>query len=253
MPTSATAFSRRRWSFRARPPEAGRPAPQLILWPETAVPFLFTDRPDALAAIGEMLKPGQMLDDRRRAGRGEAAERQRAAYYNSVVAIDDSGEIVDAVDKVHLVPFGEYLPFADMLARFGVEQLVAGPMNFVAGSQRHPLNCPAGSRALPFICYEIIFPDLVAVDAASTEAYCECHQRCLVWRYAWSIPAFRQAQVRSVENGVPLLRAANTGISGVIDARGRVDRRAGHERPRSRGCRASGSRRASVIVPATPA
>ncbi len=127
-------------------PETGRPAPQLILWPETAVPFFFTERPDALAAIGEMLKPGQMLVTG--AVRAEARGGGNAPLdYNSVIAIDDSGEIVDAVDKVHLVPFGEYLPFADMLARFGVKQLVAGPMNFVAGSQRHPLELPGGIKS----------------------------------------------------------------------------------------------------------
>ena len=202
-------------------PETGRPAPQLILWPETAVPFFFTERPDALAAIGEMLKPGQMLVTG--ALRAEARAGGNAPLdYNSVVAIDDSGEIVDAVDKVHLVPFGEYLPFADMLARFGVEQLVAGPMNFVAGSQRHPLELPGGIKSAPFICYEIIFPDLVAVDAASTRLIVNVTNDAWFGETPGPYQHFRQAQVRSVENGLPLLRAANTGISGVIDARGRV-------------------------------
>ena len=205
----------------ARPPEAGHAAPQLILWPETAVPFLFTDRPDALVAIGEMLKPGQMLvtgSVRAEAGGGN----DEPLYYNSVIAIDDSGEIVDAVDKVHLVPFGEYLPFQDMLARFGVEQLVAGPMNFVAGSQRHPMKLPGAITAAPFICYEIIFPDLVAVDAASSRLIVNVTNDAWFGETPGPYQHFRQAQVRSVENGVPLLRAANTGISGVIDARGRV-------------------------------
>jgi apolipoprotein N-acyltransferase len=205
----------------ARPPEAGHAAPQLILWPETAVPFLFIDRPDALAAIGEMLKPGQMLvtgSVRAEAGGGN----DEPLYYNSVIAIDDSGEIVDAVDKVHLVPFGEYLPFQDMLARFGVEQLVAGPMNFVGGSQRHPMKLPGAITAAPFICYEIIFPDLVAVDAASGRLIVNVTNDAWFGETPGPYQHFRQAQVRSVENGVPLLRAANTGISGVIDARGHV-------------------------------
>ncbi len=95
------------------------------------MPFFFTERPDALAAIGEMLQPGQMLVT---GAVREEASGSAPLYYNSVIAIDDSGEIVDAVDKVHLVPFGEYIPFADVAARLGIGQLVAGPMNFVAGN-----------------------------------------------------------------------------------------------------------------------
>jgi apolipoprotein N-acyltransferase len=136
--------------------------------------------------------------------------------------IDAGGEIVDAVDKVHLVPFGEYLPFSDLLARFGISQLVAGPMNFVAGSERHAMALPGSVRALPFICYEIIFPDLVAVDAASTDLIVNVTNDAWFGDTPGPYQHFRQAQVRSVENGIPLLRAANTGISAVVDARGRV-------------------------------
>ena len=203
----------------ARPPEAGRPAPQLILWPETAVPFFFTERPDALVAIGEMLKPGQTLV----AGAvREDASGSAPLYYNSVISIDHDGEIVGAVDKVHLVPFGEYIPFAAVAERFGIGQLVAGPVNFVAGSQRHPLELPGGIKAAPFICYEIIFPELVAVDVASTRLIVNVTNDAWFGETPGPYQHFRQAQIRAVENGLPLLRAANNGISGVIDARGRV-------------------------------
>ncbi|HEY6632460.1 MAG TPA: apolipoprotein N-acyltransferase [Rhizobiaceae bacterium] len=202
-----------------RPPEAGKPTPQLILWPETSVPFFFTERPDALAAIGQMLQPGQMLI----AGAvREEAGGAAPLYYNSVLAIDDGGEIVDAVDKVHLVPFGEYIPFVDLATRLGIGQLVAGPMNFVAGSQRHSLELPGGARTAPFICYEIIFPDLVAIDVASTRFIVNVTNDAWFGDTPGPYQHFRQAQLRAVENGLPLLRAANNGISGAIDARGRV-------------------------------
>jgi apolipoprotein N-acyltransferase len=201
-------------------PRDGEPIPQLILWPETSVPFFFTERPDALAAIGEMLKPGQMLVAG--AVRDEANAAGPERYYNSVIAIGDNGEIMDAVDKVHLVPFGEYIPFTDVAARFGVEQLVAGPMNFVAGSQRHPLVLPGAIAAAPFICYEIIFPEMVAVDAASSRLIVNVTNDAWFGETPGPYQHFRQAQVRAVENGLPLLRAANNGISGIIDARGRV-------------------------------
>ncbi len=203
----------------ARPPEAGRPSPQLILWPETSVPFFFTERPDALVAIGEMLKPAQMLIA------GAVREETGPAtplYYNSVLAINDSGEIVDAVDKVHLVPFGEYIPFAELAERFGIGQLVAGPMNFVAGSQRHPIELPGGTTISPFICYEIIFPELVTVDVTSTSIIVNVTNDAWFGDTPGPYQHFRQAQLRAVENGLPVLRAANNGISGAIDARGRV-------------------------------
>lgn len=204
------------------PPEKGHARPQLIVWPETSVPFLFTERPDALSAIGSMLDDDQML----LAGvvREESASAADAGglYYNSVVAIDGNGEIVDAVDKLHLVPFGEYLPFSGLLRSLGVEQLVAGPMVFSAGNDRHPIVVPGGVRALPFICYEVIFPDLVAVDAASTGLIVNVTNDAWFGDTPGPYQHFRQAQVRAVENGLPLLRAANNGISAVVDPDGRI-------------------------------
>ena len=201
-------------------PADGEAAPQLILWPETSVPFFFTERPDALAAIGGMLQPGQMMI----AGivREDTSAGADPLYYNSIIAIDDAGTIVDAVDKVHLVPFGEYIPLAGIAARLGIEQLVAGPMNFVPGSARHPLALPGNVSAAAFICYEIIFPGLVGPDAAPARLIINVTNDAWFGDTPGPYQHFRQAQLRAVETGVPLVRAANNGISGVIDARGRV-------------------------------
>ncbi|RWP49599.1 MAG: apolipoprotein N-acyltransferase [Mesorhizobium sp.] len=206
----------------AKAPETGHDKPQLILWPETSVPFFFAQRPDALTALGEMLGDGQMLIAGVVREEGGSAANADRRYYNSVVAIDDKGEIADAVDKVHLVPFGEYLPFADLLGRFGLKQLVAGPMTYAAGNERHPIALPGGIRALPFICYEVIFPDLVAVDATSAELIVNVTNDAWFGDTPGPYQHFRQAQIRAVENGVPLLRAANNGISAVVDPRGRI-------------------------------
>ena len=177
-----------------------------------------------LAAIADVLDEGQMLMTG--AVRAEAApgSRDGERYYNSVLTIGDTGEIVDAVDKLHLVPFGEYLPFADLLARVGLEQLVAGPMNFVAGSERHALVLPDGTSALPFVCYEIIFPDLLPPNGGLPVPDLLVNVTNDAWFGDTPGPYqhFRQAQVRAVESGLPLVRAANNGISGVIDPRGRV-------------------------------
>jgi len=206
----------------SKAPEPGHAKPQLIIWPETSVPFLFTERPEALSAIGNMLSDGQMLIAGIVREEGGATPGADTRYYNSVVAINDRGEIVDAVDKVHLVPFGEYLPFSGLLRLFGVEQLVAGPMTFSAGNDRHSILVPGGIRALPFICYEVIFPDLVAVDAASTQLIVNVTNDAWFGDTPGPYQHFRQAQVRAVENGLPLLRAANNGISAVVDPNGRI-------------------------------
>lgn len=204
------------------PPGQGETKPQLILWPETSVPFFFTERPDALAALGGLLGDGQMLIAGAMREEPGGAAGSEARYYNSVVAINASGEIVDAVDKVHLVPFGEYIPFADLFARFGLDQLVAGPMNLLPGSERHSIALPSGISALPFICYEIIFPEMVAVDVASTDIIVNVTNDAWFGDTPGPYQHFRQAQIRAVETGVPLIRAANTGISGVVDQRGRI-------------------------------
>jgi apolipoprotein N-acyltransferase len=203
-------------------PQPGHPKPQLVIWPETSVPFLFTERPEALVAIGDMLGEGQMLMAGAVREEGAANQADASRYYNSVVAIDDRGEIVDAVDKVHLVPFGEYLPFAGLLRRLGIEQFVAGPMNLFPGNERHAIEVPGGAKALPFICYEVIFPEIVSVDAASSQLIVNLTNDAWFGDTPGPYQHFRQAQVRAVENGLTMLRAANNGISAVVDPRGRT-------------------------------
>jgi len=204
----------------AAPPESGAQPPQLIVWPETSVPFILTERPDALTAIGNMLGPGQLLA----AGAVRAEERGASdpLYYNAVVAIDDVGQITDAVDKVHLVPFGEYIPFAGLINRLGLKQIIAGPMNFAAGADRHALKIPGGTSAVPFICYEIIFPDLVADAVMSSNLIINVTNDAWFGNTPGPYQHLRQAQIRAVETGLPVVRAANTGISAVIDPRGRI-------------------------------
>jgi len=202
----------------SQPPAAGQQKPALIVWPETSVPYIFSENPGALSAIGEMLQDGQTLV----AGAvREEGSGNDARYYNSVLQIDANGEIVDAVDKVHLVPFGEYLPFDEIFARLGIRQLVSGPTNFIPGTKRHALQVGSGAKALPFICYEVIFPDLVQSEEDE-------NLLVNVTNDAWfgntpgPIQHLRQAQIRAVEVGKPMVRAANTGVSAVIEPSGNV-------------------------------
>ncbi|MBN9074467.1 MAG: apolipoprotein N-acyltransferase [Rhizobiales bacterium] len=206
----------------SEPPAEGKPQPQLIVWPETSIPFLLTDRPDALAAIGELLQPGQMLLAGIVRSEGDASSGGAIRYYNSVVAIDDKGEIVDAVDKTHLVPFGEYLPLESMLNAIGLRKVVTVPLDFSAGTERHAITLPGGAKGVPFICYEVIFPQLVEHDVAGANAIVTVTNDAWFGDTPGPYQHFRQAQIRAVETGLPVLRAANTGISGMIDSRGRI-------------------------------
>lgn len=201
--------------------EAGQ-RPQLILWPETSVPFILQDRPDALSALGEMVREDQVLLLGAVRIEGENAADPDARFYNSVVGINSAGVMFDAVDKVHLVPLGEYVPFERWLSRIGITKLVHLPGSFTAGGRRHALEVAPGVSALAFICYEVIFPDIVARDAGRVDLIVNVTNDAWYGRTPGPYQHFRQAQLRAVETGRPLVRAANNGISGVVDAKGRI-------------------------------
>lgn len=203
----------------ARPTtNGGKPA--LIVWPETALPFLLTDRPDALAAIGDTLVEGQLLILGAVRSEPGTAAGQTTRYYNATVAINDAGEIVDAVDKVHLVPFGEYLPFEGLFRRFGLRTVAETVGGFSPGAERRSLSVAPSIRADPMICYEVIFPGEVAVPG--TDFILNLTNDAWFGNTPGPYQHFRQAQVRAVEAGMPLVRSANNGISGIVDRSGRV-------------------------------
>jgi len=206
-------------SLSKQAPLSGQQKPQLIVWPETSIPFLFQEHPDGLRMIGDMLDDGQTLlaGVARTEGGGDST-----LYYNSIVSISDKGEIADAVDKIHLVPFGEYVPFEDFFERIGINQFVSGPMNFVAGANRHALVTPGGFSALPYICYEIIFPGLMMQPPPARSFILNVTNDAWFGNTPGPYQHLRQAQIRAVETGLPVVRAANTGISAFIDERGRI-------------------------------
>lgn len=197
----------------------------LVIWPETAVPFLLTEASDALLAIGEVLPEGtSLLVGSARIVEEPDAQGQLAStrIYNSLLVIDDTGRVLSGYDKIHLVPFGEYLPFQDFLERLGVMQLTGVRGGFSAGSGPRLLQIPGAPPASPLICYEIIFPDDVTEPAARPGWLLNITNDAWFGSSAGPYQHFHQAQVRAVEQGLPVARAANTGISAVIDPYGRV-------------------------------
>lgn len=203
------------------PPAEGQKRPDVIVWPETSVPFILTENPDALVRIGDVLQDGQVLIT----GAVRAEERGAGLpplYYNSIYMIDDKGQILSASDKVHLTPFGEYVPFEDVLRRFGIEELISLPGGFSPAASRSPLTLPSGISFYPLICYEAIFPGEIPPDLAGANAILNITNDAWFGATPGPYQHFLQSRLRAVERGVPLLRDANNGISAVIDAHGEV-------------------------------
>ncbi len=217
-PQKRDGIFRKLLDMSAAPGAEGRP--DVIVWPETSVPFLFQQRPDALAAVDQMLSDGQVLLTGAVRMEGESPTDADARFYNSVVAIDSSGEIFGASDKMFLVPLGEFVPFADLLARFGITKLVDLPGGFTAGTTRQAVEVAPGVSALPFICYEVIFPGVA--EGVSADLLVNVTNDGWFGDSAGPYQHLRHAQLRAVEAGRPMLRAANTGISAVVDAHGRI-------------------------------
>ena len=209
----------------ANPPPGSEPVTHII-WPESAFPFVLTERPDALTALGEMIPDGAMLIagalrvEPPATGTGAAGRRERV--FNSVLAIDDSGEIVGAADKVHLVPFGEYLPLQEWAEAIGIRQLTHLRGGFEPGVGAKLLAAAAAGRFLPLVCYEIIFPGAAATGAERPDFIVNVTNDAWYGMTPGPYQHWHQAVVRGVEEGLPVVRAANNGISSVTDAAGRT-------------------------------
>jgi apolipoprotein N-acyltransferase len=193
-----------------------------LIWPESAFPFFLTREPGALAQIAALLPAGTVLITGAVRAPATAESGPIARAYNSVYVLDGSGTILAVYDKVHLVPFGEFLPFQALLERLGLMQLTKVQGGFIAGDRRRALAVPRAPRMLPLICYEIIFPG-EAVPAGERPGWL-----VNLTNDGWfgispgPYQHFQQARLRAIEQGLPLVRAANTGISAVIDPLGRI-------------------------------
>jgi apolipoprotein N-acyltransferase len=193
-----------------------------LIWPESAFPFFLTREPEALAQIAGLLKPHTELITGAVRAAPPVTDAQHVRAYNSIYVIDPDGSIRGIYDKVHLVPFGEYLPFQNLLERLGLQQLTKVAGGFLSGDRRRAMDVPGAPKMLPLICYEAIFPG-AAVPRGERPGW-------LVnvtndgWFGISSGPYqhFQQARVLAIAEGLPLVRAANTGISGVIDPVGRI-------------------------------
>ncbi|WP_197282492.1 apolipoprotein N-acyltransferase [Bosea thiooxidans] len=195
-----------------------------LIWPESAFPFLLGREPRALARIAAVLPPDvTLITGAARAGETLPGE-SRPPIYNAIQVVNDEGVIVASYDKVHLVPFGEYLPpFLERLIRsVGLSEFVSIPGGFAAGRARLPLAIKGLPGAAPLICYEAVFPGEVAVRGPRAGFFLNLTNDGWFGQTSGPYQHFAQARLRSVEEGLPLVRVANTGISAVVDAYGRT-------------------------------
>ncbi len=193
--------------------------PTHIIWPEAAPPFVLTSQPIALMQIGELVSNGMTLLTG--AVRVERNPNGSRAIYNSFYVFAPDGKLVATYDKFHLVPFGEYMPLQETMDALGITKVTGGVGGFDAGNGPHTLAIPYAPPASPLICYEVIFPGEVTAGARP-------QWLVNVTDDSWFGPGpgpeqhLLTARVRAIEEGLPIARAANTGISAVIDAYGRV-------------------------------
>ncbi|MGZ9812004.1 apolipoprotein N-acyltransferase [Pseudoroseicyclus sp. H15] len=197
------------------------PRPDLVVWPETAVPWWLGSAVPLLPEMAEAARGAPLITGILRS--------DGPLLYNSLITLGPAGEVQSLYDKAHLVPFGEYIPFGDILGRYGLHGLAAGEGNgFSPGPGPRLISVPGIGPLLPLICYEGIFAEEVRHGVLSGTAESRPRALLLVTNDAWFGPGagpkqhLAQARLRAIEQGLPMIRAANTGISAMIDAKGRV-------------------------------
>ncbi|MFS4582173.1 apolipoprotein N-acyltransferase [Phaeobacter sp. C3_T13_0] len=209
-----------RWSFvqrqleYSRAPTVDGSAVDLIVWPETAVPLMLNYADDVLDQIAKAAGDTPVLLGIQRKTEGR--------YHNSAIVLEGNGVPSQIYDKSHLVPFGEYVPAGNLLARFGIygfaSQAGAG---YAAGPGPRLLDLAVG-KALPLICYEAVFPQDVNAAPGRADLLIQITNDAWFGTYSGPYQHMVQARMRAIEQGLPMVRVANTGISAMIDPNGRV-------------------------------
>jgi apolipoprotein N-acyltransferase len=195
-----------------------------VIWPESAFPFLLHRDPLALAQIAALLPPGVALITGAARMEDPLPGESAGRFFNAIQVVTDDGTIAGTYDKVHLVPFGEYVPrFLDRLIQaVGLRHFVHIPGGFDPADSRRPLPVPGLPPVAAAVCYEAIFPGEVLPDGPRPRLILNVTNDGWFGDTPGPRQHFAQARLRAVEEGLPLVRAANTGISAVVDPYGRT-------------------------------
>jgi apolipoprotein N-acyltransferase len=216
-PDHAATFFDRLISETAAPVAAGQPQPDLVIWPETALPYVVEREPEIVQIITGAAN-GAMV----------AVGRQRivgSQGWNTLTVYDPTGTALASYDKHHLVPFGEYIPLGDLAYDlFGLRAFAAQTGHaYTAGPGPQVLALgPLLGQVLPLICYEAVFPQDVRGAPSRPDWILQVTNDAWFGTYSGPFQHAAQARLRAIESGLPLVRVANTGVTEVIDARGRV-------------------------------
>jgi apolipoprotein N-acyltransferase len=194
-----------------------------VIWPEAAMPFPPLEYPEALSAIGDLLPEGTVLiAGAIRIERTPANPPARPRFFNSLLVLGKGGLLLSLYDKILLVPFGEYLPLRPVLAALGLRE-IASREGYSAGPTPRPLLAIPGLPAVvPLICYEAVFPGAVVQGSDRPALIVNVTNDGWFGNTTGPRQHLHQARVRAVEEGLPLIRAANNGVSAAFDAYGRI-------------------------------
>lgn len=208
----------------ARPAASGEP-PAVVVWPESAVPFQLESDEAARDYIARAMPAGAygLLGG----DRFVVEDDRLVAASNSLFVIDSDARLLDRYDKVDLVPFGEFTPYRWLFGQIGLGKLVAGSVDFGPGPSRRTIEAPGLPPFSPLICFEAVFPGRAAPNEPRPAWLLNVTNDAWFGTSAGPYQHLAQARLRAVEEGLPLARAANTGISALTDAYGRVVARLG--------------------------
>lgn len=202
-----------------------------VIWPEDTVPFLFVLNREIVSGEAREVLASLVPAQTKLVIGAERAEGSRASdgrfsfdrVFNSLFTISAGAQIVGAYDKSHLVPFGEYVPFGETLRKLGLRPFSHRLDGFDAGREpRSVMGGPGGPAFTPLICYEIIFPGLVVDEHNRPDWLINITNDAWFGDSTGPYQHLQQARLRATEEGLPVMRSANTGISAVIDPFGRI-------------------------------
>jgi apolipoprotein N-acyltransferase len=198
--------------------QAAKQKPELIVWPEAATPFYYDIDPLGTKYVKDLATNSGLPILFGSPYKKKVAGKE--LFYNRAFLISNQGETIDVYDKMHLVPFGEFVPFRQAL--FFIEKMVEIIGDFGLGKRATVFTLNNYQLGVS-ICYEIIFPDLVRQPVKNGAEYLvNITNDAWFGKSAASYQHFSMAALRAVENRTPIVRAANTGISGFVDATGQI-------------------------------
>ena len=191
------------------------PTPDLVIWPETALPYLQEYNPELPRLMAQAANGATLIYGRQRI--------EGVRGWNSLSVLSPQGDEIALYDKHHLVPFGEYIPFGDLAYEwFGLTAFAAQVGNgYTAGAGPQVIDLGRFGKMLPLICYEAVFPQDLRAD---TRPDWLLHATNDAWFGTLTGPFQHaaQARLRAIEQGLPMVRVANTGVTAIYDARGRL-------------------------------